>query len=112
MPYSLEKLEELSDGDRDFITSVVSVFVEETPADMKELEQAVQTGDFDAIYRHAHKIKPNVDLLGMEETTSLIRVLETKAKEHTDISGIKGMYAEVKEQIREVITELKTDFAL
>ncbi|MGS2740147.1 Hpt domain-containing protein [Sinomicrobium sp. M5D2P17] len=112
MPYSLKKLEELSDGDRDFIASVVSVFIEETPSDMEELERAVQEEDFDAIYRHAHKIKPNADLLGMEETTSLIRTLETQAKEHADISGIKEMYTEVKEQVEEVIRELKTDFAL
>ncbi|MGS2762330.1 Hpt domain-containing protein [Sinomicrobium sp. M5D2P9] len=112
MPYSLEKLEELSDGDRDFIASVVSVFIEETPSDMQELEQAVQAEDFDAIYRHAHKIKPNVDLLGMDKTTSLLRTLEIKAREDADISGVKEMYAEAKGQILEVIAELKTDFAL
>lgn len=112
MPYKLEKLEELSGGDRDFITSVVSVFIEETPSDLQELGQAVKAGDFGAIYRHAHKIKPNVDLLGMEQTRSLILQVEAKAKENDGLSAIEDMYAKITAQVAEVITELKTDFAL
>lgn len=112
MPYNLEKLEELSGGDRDFIVSVMSVFVEETPSDLQDLEQAVKAGDYNAVYKCAHKIKPNVDLLGMEETKSLILQVEAKAKENDGLPAIEEMYTVIKRQVGEIIMELKTDFAL
>ncbi|MBC9796956.1 Hpt domain-containing protein [Sinomicrobium weinanense] len=112
MPYNLEKLEELSGGDRDFIVSVVSVFVEETPSDLQDLEQAVKAGNYDAVYKQAHKIKPNVDLLGMEGTKSLILQMEGQAKMNDGLPAIEEMYTLIAGQVREVITELKTDFSL
>lgn len=112
MPYSLEKLEELSGGDQDFIVSVVVVFIEETPEDLGKLEKAVQAGDFEEVYKHAHKLKPNVDLLGMENSTALMRRIEAKAKEAIDIEAIRAMFAKAKTEVGDVIKELETDFGL
>ncbi|UGU15073.1 Hpt domain-containing protein [Sinomicrobium kalidii] len=112
MPYNLEKLEELSGGDRDFIVSVVAVFVDETPGDLQHLEQAIKSGDYEMVYKHAHKIKPNVDLLGMEEIKSQLLQVEAQARENEGLPVIEEMYAAINGQLQDVITELKTDFAL
>ncbi|WP_345742078.1 hypothetical protein [Cellulophaga baltica] len=41
MIYSLDKINELADGDEDFIQSVVSAFLDEVPEDLEQLEVAI-----------------------------------------------------------------------
>ncbi|MGB5461117.1 MAG: Hpt domain-containing protein, partial [Eudoraea sp.] len=62
MIYSLDKINEMAEGDEDFINSVISVFLEEVPQDLEDLEKAIENGDYENVYKLAHKIKPNVDL--------------------------------------------------
>ena len=38
MIYNLDKINEMAEGDEDFITSVISVFLEEVPEDLESLE--------------------------------------------------------------------------
>ena len=65
MIYNLDKINEMAEGDEDFINSVISVFLEEVPQDLELLEVALNEQNHDQVYKLAHKIKPNVDLLGM-----------------------------------------------
>ena len=51
MIYSLDKLNEMADGDQDFVVSVVSVFLEEVPADLIHLENAIKEKNFDQVYK-------------------------------------------------------------
>ena len=41
MIYSLDKVNEMAEGDQDFVLSVVSVFLEEVPTDLADLESAI-----------------------------------------------------------------------
>ena len=41
MIYNLDKINEMAEGDEDFIVSVVSVFLEEVPEDLEGLEKAI-----------------------------------------------------------------------
>ncbi|MEL6919357.1 MAG: Hpt domain-containing protein, partial [Bacteroidota bacterium] len=80
MIYNLDKINEMADGDEEFIHSVISVFLEEVPQDLKELETAISKRDYENVYKLAHKIKPNVDLLGMEQTRATALEIETLGK--------------------------------
>ncbi|MBT8321152.1 MAG: Hpt domain-containing protein, partial [Eudoraea sp.] len=61
MIYSLDKINEMAEGDTDFIESVIAVFLDEVPQDLENLEAAIESKDYDKVYKLAHKIKPNVD---------------------------------------------------
>ena len=80
MIYNLDKINEMAEGDEDFIVSVVSVFLEEVPEDLEGLEKAINNKDYENIYKLAHKIKPNVDILGMEQTRAKALEIETLGK--------------------------------
>ncbi|MGB5227406.1 MAG: Hpt domain-containing protein, partial [Eudoraea sp.] len=47
MIYSLDKINEMAEGDEDFINSVISVFLEEVPQDLEDLEKAIENGDYE-----------------------------------------------------------------
>jgi len=112
MIYNLDKLNEMADGDKDFINSVISVFLEEVPQDLEQLETALSQRNYENVYKLAHKIKPNVDLLGMEQTRQAALDIETLGKNAAGSSEIERIFPTLKKDIHQVISELKKDFDL
>jgi len=112
MIYSLDKIKEMAEGDEDFILSVIAIFLEEVPADLTDLEEAVASKDFQQIYKLAHKIKPNVDLLGMEQTRILALDIETLGKSESNFDDIATKFPLLKKDIEQVFAELRNDFSL
>ncbi|SRR6056297_314418 len=110
MIYSLDKINEMAEGDQDFIHSVVSVFLEEVPEDLLALETALEDNNYQKVYQLAHKIKPNVDLLGMEQTRAAALEMETLGKSESNMEEIKRIFPSLKNDIHQVISELKNDF--
>ena len=112
MIYNLDKLNEMAEGDEDFINSVISVFLEEVPVDLELLETALAQKDFENVYKLAHKIKPNVDLLGMEQARVAALEIETLGKSEDNGAEIEQIFPLLKKDIHQVISELKKDFKL
>ncbi|WP_158975896.1 Hpt domain-containing protein [Cellulophaga sp. L1A9] len=112
MIYSLDKINELADGDEDFIQSVVSAFLDEVPEDLEQLEVAINEKNYSNIYQLAHKIKPNVDLLGMEQTRAAALDIENMGKVGDENPALDQIFPILKKDIHQVISELKKDFAL
>jgi len=112
MIYSLDKIKEMADGDEDFINSVISVFLEEVPQDLEGLENALNTSNYQQVYQLAHKIKPNVDLLGMEQTRAAALQMETLGKSEANMSEIQAIFPDLKKDIEQVVAELRKDFGL
>lgn len=112
MIYNLDKINEMADGDEDFVSSVISVFLEEVPHDLGELETALEQKNHEQAYRMAHKIKPNVDLLGMEQAREAALEIETLGRNGADISEMKRLYVLLKKDVHQVMGELKNDFYL
>lgn len=112
MIYSLDKIKEMADGDQDFIQSVIAAFIDEVPQDLQNLEEAVQSGDHEQIYKMAHKIKPNVDLLGMEQTRANALELETMGNNLGDLTLIRNKFPGLKSDLEQVLLELRKDFEM
>ncbi|PIF00490.1 MAG: histidine phosphotransferase [Maribacter sp.] len=112
MIYNLDKLNEMADGEEEFINSVISVFLEEVPQDLKALETALDREDHEQVYKLAHKIKPNVDLLGMEQTRAIALEIETLGKKKENIIEVREVFPLLKKDVQQVIAELKNDFGL
>ncbi|WP_299001003.1 Hpt domain-containing protein [Flagellimonas sp. S174] len=112
MIYSLDKINEMAEGDQDFVVSVVSVFLDEVPTDLEGLENAIGSKEYESIYKLAHKIKPNVDLLGMEHARATALEIETLGKNSGSMVQIEEKFPFLKKDILQVISELKKDFDL
>ena len=110
MIYSLDKINEMAAGDEDFVHSVINVFLEEVPVDLEALEAAIQEKDFENVYKLAHKIKPNVDLLGMEQTRATALEIETLGKSAENSAEIESKFPLLKKDVLQVISELRKDF--
>ncbi|AXG70203.1 hypothetical protein KORDIASMS9_02442 [Kordia sp. SMS9] len=112
MAYNLEKISAISDGDQDFIEAVVVAFIEEIPADLITFEKEVTAKNYHGIYQVSHKIKPNLDLLGMQSSYEKNLQILSWAKAETNIADITNTFSEVQRSINMNIEQLKKEFNL
>jgi len=73
-------LNEISDGDQDFITDVLNTFLVEMPKDMAHLKSAVDQQNTLEISRVAHKTKSTLQTLGLNDLKELAYSIEQRAK--------------------------------
>lgn len=84
----LSYLNEISDGDQDFIADVLGTFLEEMPKDIEQMNQALLANDVVSIGKMAHKTKSTLHTLGLYELKELALKIEQTAKsnaQHPDI---------------------------
>ncbi|MFS4417647.1 Hpt domain-containing protein [Maribacter sp. 2307ULW6-5] len=110
MIYSLDKINEMAEGDEDFIQSVITVFLDEVPQDLDALGAALAAKDHEQVYKMAHKIKPNVDLLGMEQTRAVALQIETLGKKEASMAELEALFPLLKTDIDQVVAQLRKDF--
>ena len=55
--FDLSYLEQIADGNREFIQEMIGMFLTDIPQFLKQMEQHLETKDFDAVGRIAHKAK-------------------------------------------------------
>lgn len=77
----LEYLKKLSKGNTEFMRDMIRIFLEENPAEIGTLEQAIEERDFRLINAAAHKLKSTVPFVGIDRSISgEISEIETLAK--------------------------------
>jgi len=112
MGYNLERINEISDGDQDFIVAVVTTFIEEVSTDLITFEQQVASGNYKGIFQVSHKLKPNLEMLGMQASFDMNMKIHDWAKAETNLGDIAPAFSKLQGMINENIAVLKQDFNL
>ncbi|MGY3792916.1 Hpt domain-containing protein [uncultured Aquimarina sp.] len=107
--YSLESVNELSGGDDEFITVLVQTFLEEIPPDLEGMGQAVKDNDPKTAYQFAHKMKPNLQLFGIDLLKE-IKQVEAWSKSGMEKSEIETILNHIVTTVNNAINDLKADF--
>ena len=63
LQYNLAKVYEISENDTEFALQIVTLFLEEVPAEMKTIKLAIEEKDYSRTYAACHKIKPTLSSL-------------------------------------------------
>jgi hypothetical protein len=109
--YDLIKIRALADNDQDFINTLAMTFLEEVPEDARLLKIAVDSKDYLAAYRTAHKMKPTIDLFGLGVLEDLIEVQDWGRLEQREINIIPKLDI-VLAAIEKAKVEITEDFNL
>lgn len=109
--YNLERVKEVAGGDQEFIKVVVQTFLEEIPPDLRAMNEAVAGNNPDLAYQHAHKMKPNFQMFGLE-LISKIRLIEEWTTSGKSISEVESASAEITAKVQSAMEALKQDFEL
>ena len=110
--YNLAKVYALSDNDPEFVTQIISLFVTEVPQDLEQIKMGIKTKDHKLAYSYAHKIKPTLDLLGMNQAFEEILQIEAWTKNEGKRSEVNDTFDSVEMQIEKAVKEIKKDFDL
>jgi len=105
--YDLSQLEELGGGDQEFVSMMVMTFLEHTPGQLEELKTAHSSGDLATMGAIAHKIKPNVDMFGINAITQDIRDLEQMGKNGISNDDTAAKMLKVEQELRVAFDQLK-----
>ena len=110
--YNLSKVYAISDNDVEFAKQIVVLFLEEVPAEMKNIKHGLKEKDHNKVYHAAHKIKPTLDLLGMDLAYEDVLAIEIWGRGNGKKKEIKEVVGSLKEYISKTLKELKKDYDL
>lgn len=110
--YNLAKVYALSDNDPEFVKEILTLFVTEVPEDLAQVKEGIKKKDHKHAYAFAHKIKPSLDLMGMNVAFEEILQVEAWTKTEGNKKDIMETYKSIKSQVKEAIKEIKKDFDL
>lgn len=110
--YNLAKVYALSDNDPDFVKEILTLFVTEVPLDLIQIKLGIKTKDHKLAYSYAHKIKPSLDLLGMNVAFEEILQIEAWTKNEGKRKEIQATFDSVESQIEKAVKEISKDFSM
>jgi PAS domain S-box-containing protein len=94
-------------GRADLLKHVVEVFLEDAPATLARVKQAIEAGNGAEVAAGAHSLKGSVGLFSQGQAFEGARRLEQIGKSG-DLSQAEAVRAEVEESVSRVTTELRT----
>ncbi|MBF01481.1 Hpt domain-containing protein [Flavobacterium coralii] len=110
--YNLSKVYAISDNDVDFARQIVVLFTEEVPAEIVNIKEGLKEKDYQRVYQAAHKIKPTLDLLGMDIAYRDVIAIEAWTKAEGKKREIKDVVKNLRKYIKLTLKELKKDYDL
>lgn len=76
--YDLSMLEDLDD--EEYVVEMLTIFLEETPKDLKEMREALNAGETATICTLAHKLKNSAGVIQANSLMLLLTDIEVNAK--------------------------------
>jgi HPt (histidine-containing phosphotransfer) domain-containing protein len=105
-PQAIENLRSLNPGDNDeFLREIASIFLEDTPLRIAELEQSLVAGDLAKFTRAAHSIKGSSANLGALTLRAVAEKIEHQARTN-GIAAAAGFVPDVKTEFVRAQAEL------
>ncbi|AXJ00302.1 His Kinase A (phospho-acceptor) domain-containing protein [Cyclonatronum proteinivorum] len=107
----LAYLNEISDGNKEFIDEMVNLFVDQSGGHIESLREGLRNSDYAVIAAAAHKLKPVLGYVGIDLEKSGIKQIETVSKSHGDFEMIEKLIDELEGLINKANDELNNYLA-
>jgi signal transduction histidine kinase/DNA-binding response OmpR family regulator len=85
-------------GDRDVAQQVAAAFLEQYPANLAAIADALDREDAAALAREAHSLKGSVGFFGRDSASRAVLTLETQARDE-NLAGARRTYADLQEEL-------------
>ena len=107
--YNLDSVREMAGGDEDFLKIIVQTFLEEIPPDVRSMNEAIDNGNPSLAYQFAHKMKPNLELFGLNLMDQIL-IIEAYSKENKSESSAQDAGGKISAKVTLAEAELQKDF--
>lgn len=108
--YDLTYLKNMSGNNQEFIKEMLQTFVQSIPNSLKDMDEALSTGDLTKLARISHQIKPSMTLLGIDHLKeAAIRIEERAKNNEAPTLELQLNVSEFTQTCRDIILELREE---
>lgn len=104
---SLDILEEMGGGNEEFITNMLTLYINETPITINKIENALLNGDMKALKEAIHKYRSPAGLLGITEAVKLAEFVELNVFEESKTEEVKIAVPKLLELAKKSVNQAK-----
>ena len=105
MHYNLSQIEEIANGDEQFKREMISIFVDQIPGFIENMNTFLETENWQSLAREAHTTKSSVLVFGMQETGTTFKKIQAFA-ENEQKSEIEEILPVATKDLEVVLEEL------
>lgn len=105
--YDLTQLKSIAKGNEMFVRQMLDVFIHQGPETVKLIKQSYENNEMEQVKKLAHKLKPSIDMMGIQAITGDIRTIESKALEMGKHADLWALIEKVDTVIADVVDQLK-----
>ena len=105
--YNLEKLEELSKGNIDFVKKMCKLFVKITPDYLTQINDFYHQRNISGLKKLIHKMKPSIDYMGINSLKQIIRDLEHLSDDKYALENLKSLVENTISILTEVVLQIR-----
>lgn len=110
---NLEYINEIADGENEFIIEIITKYIEVVGPTVEKLEQAINNNDSENAAFNAHKLKGSFGFVGCEDLANAAGIVEQYATEHQlqdtveHLQKIKDEYPKTIQELNQVLSTLE-----
>jgi len=104
--YSLEKLEELSRGKKEFVDRMVDLFKQEIPKAINQINEMLAKEDYERIRALVHRVKPSIKMMCVTSIEKEVQQLENYAGNQSDLDKIPALVNHISLVCNKVVASL------
>ncbi len=107
--YDIARLRALCGNDTAFLQQMVEVFIEQSNASAKQIQEAMAAKDLQAVFQISHRIKPGIDSLGIDCLKAEIREIEKDAKNGICTDKLVDLVNYTEDILKKVVKSLEKE---
>ena len=110
--YNLSLVNDLAEGNTDFVKSLVQIFIDTIPPTSKEMLACIEKAEWEQAGKLAHKLKSTIDTMQIVSIKEDIRFIELNGKNRINTDQIPTIANKVDAVITTATIQLKAEFEL
>lgn len=110
--YNIAGLQEFVEDDQEQVVFLVSIFLEDVPVMLYDLNKAHREGDLENIKFFSHKLKSSIDLFKITSLHAEIRAIEQYAKSGNNLEQMDALISKTNSVLNQVMDELRAAYSL
>lgn len=104
--FDLSFLEEIADGNKEFLVESIDMFLVQTPEIFGQISQSIASKDWVTTASLAHKVKSNLGFFGMDRIKNEMQEIEMSAKSGNFNPALNVQFESTKKAVLKTVEQL------
>jgi HPt (histidine-containing phosphotransfer) domain-containing protein len=107
--YSLDFVKEMAGGNKEFIQTLLQLFVDTVPDSITKINEHYEKGNFDSMAKEAHKLKSTINTVQVPSFIEKIKEMEIEAKTGQKTTRLEVLIHEFNDIMPKVVGQIREE---